>query len=290
MNRSERPRPRDGFLRPRDGDALRAELRQVMKSSGISVVFGGEVTEGNTLCLSVLHGTRTRGLDGLIIPSRSGLGGRVMDQRQPAAVSDYRSSQYITHDYDGPVLGEGLHSILAVPVVVAGTSRAVMYAAVRERGPIGDRVADTMVRASKRLSQEIAVRDEVDRRVGLLDARPLDSTSAAATEMLREVHADVRTLAAGAADEVLATKLARLSDRIARALRPPGGVDAVALTARELDVLAQVALGCTNAQAAVRLSLKPETVKSYLRSAMTKTGARTRHEAVVMARKSGLLP
>jgi len=38
------------------------------------------------------------------------------------------------------------------------------------------------------------------------------------------------------------------------------------------------------------LSLRPETVKSYLRTVMTKTGTRTRHEAVVAARKLGLLP
>jgi len=63
-----------------------------------------------------------------------------------------------------------------------------------------------------------------------------------------------------------------------------------ALAPRELDVLAQVALGCTNSETAQRLSLRPETVKSYLRSAMTKLGARTRHEAVVRARRLGFLP
>ncbi len=59
---------------------------------------------------------------------------------------------------------------------------------------------------------------------------------------------------------------------------------------RELDVLAQVALGCSNAEAGRRLSLLPETVKSYLRSAMRKLGASTRFEAVVAARRQGLLP
>jgi DNA-binding CsgD family transcriptional regulator len=64
----------------------------------------------------------------------------------------------------------------------------------------------------------------------------------------------------------------------------------VTLSPRELDVLAQIALGCTNAEAAQRLSLSPETVKSYLRSATAKLGARTRHEAVSKARRSRLLP
>ena len=62
------------------------------------------------------------------------------------------------------------------------------------------------------------------------------------------------------------------------------------LSPRELDVLAQVALGCTNSEAAQRLSLKPETVKSYLRSAAAKLGAHTRHESVSKARRAGLIP
>jgi DNA-binding CsgD family transcriptional regulator len=36
--------------------------------------------------------------------------------------------------------------------------------------------------------------------------------------------------------------------------------------------------------------LKTETVKSYLRSAMAKLGARNRHEAASKARRSRLLP
>jgi DNA-binding CsgD family transcriptional regulator len=64
----------------------------------------------------------------------------------------------------------------------------------------------------------------------------------------------------------------------------------VHLSAREVDVLAQAALGCSNREIATRLSLRPETVKSYLGSAMTKLDAHTRLEAVVHARRLGLLP
>jgi DNA-binding CsgD family transcriptional regulator len=63
-----------------------------------------------------------------------------------------------------------------------------------------------------------------------------------------------------------------------------------ALTPREVDVLSYVAIGCTNAEAAGRLGLLPETVKSYLRSAMRKLDAHTRLEAVASARRAGLLP
>jgi len=49
------------------------------------------------------------------------------------------------------------------------------------------------------------------------------------------------------------------------------------------------ALGATNAQIAQTLSLREVTVKSYLRAAMAKLDASTRHAAVAKARRAGLL-
>jgi DNA-binding CsgD family transcriptional regulator len=84
-------------------------------------------------------------------------------------------------------------------------------------------------------------------------------------------------------------QLGALADLLARALSGDAP-ESSPLSAREVDVLAQIALGCTNAEAAQRLSLKPETVKSYLRSASAKLGTRSRHEAVSKARRSRLIP
>jgi DNA-binding CsgD family transcriptional regulator len=89
-------------------------------------------------------------------------------------------------------------------------------------------------------------------------------------------------------DRIYVTLVARYPRKRVFADRAAGLT--AALSARELDVLAQVALGCTNAEAAKRLSLKPETVKSYLRSATAKLAAHTRHEAVAKARRARLLP
>ena len=283
------------LLRPRDGDALRAELRQVAATSGVPVVFGGEVSS-NTLYLSEFHGTRTRGLDGLAIAPRSGLGGRVMEQRRPAAVSDYGSSLSITHHFDRPVLGEGLKSILAVPVVVAGAARLVMYAAVRERGPLGDRVTDLMTSAARRLGQEIAVRDEVDRRVRLLETTGsmLDS-DASRTAELRSVHEELADLARSVDDGIIRRRLDAVAARVAASLgqETHHGTRAEemspSLTPREIDVISQVALGCTNIEVGRRLSIGAETVKSYLRSVMRKTESHTRYEAVMTCRRLGLL-
>ena len=61
------------------------------------------------------------------------------------------------------------------------------------------------------------------------------------------------------------------------------------LTPREIDVISQVALGCTNIEVGRRLSIGAETVKSYLRSVMRKTESHTRYEAVMTCRRLGLL-
>ncbi|MBJ8343259.1 LuxR C-terminal-related transcriptional regulator [Antrihabitans sp. YC2-6] len=255
------------------------------------VLFGGEVQNGH-LQLTEFVGTWTSGLNGLVIPPRSGLGGRVMDQLRAASVADYANSSSITHHYDGPVLGERIRSVLAVPVVVDGKARAVLYTADRGTTPIGDRTADHVIGACRRLATEIAIRDEVDRRLRMVDAAATErAVDGVQTEELRGIHAELRGIAQGVDDAGLQRRLRAVSERLARSIAgdvAPGG--AVALSPRELDVLSQVALGCTNQQAAQRLSVGPETVKSYLRSAMAKLDVRSRNEAVVVARRLGLLP
>ncbi|MEU8894789.1 LuxR C-terminal-related transcriptional regulator [Nocardia sp. NPDC048505] len=279
-------------LRPSDDDALRAELRRIVRELAAPVVFGGVVRAGAMLTLSEFIGTRTRGLHGLLVAPASGLGGRVVALGRPAGVADYAKARSISHDYDRMVVGEGIRSVVAVPVVVGGQARAVLYAAGRAE-PVGDRATAVLAGAATRLATEFTIRDEVDRRVRMARAATVAAAvpDAGRTEEIRGIHAELRGLAGAIEDPALRRSLAGLSERLAAVTR---GVTAepaaVALSPRELDVLAQVALGCSNIQAAERLSLGTETVKSYLRSAMRKLGAGSRHEAVVCARRLRLLP
>ncbi|MGQ4614697.1 LuxR C-terminal-related transcriptional regulator [Nocardia sp. R7R-8] len=278
------------LLRPRDSDALRAEIRWVAGTAGVPVAFGGEV-HADALLLSEFVGTLTNGLRGLAVVRASGLGGQVMDSGRPAVVSDYRRASSITHDYDGPVAGEGIRSVLAVPVVVDQRSRAVLYAATRGGSPLGDRTADLVVQAGRRLATEIAVRDEVDRRLRMLEVSAPSATAAPAiTEELRDIHAELRGMARSAQDDRLRGRLHAVCERLTRVMTGEPRPDRPRLSRRELDVLSQIALGCTNQEAAQRLSLGQETVKSYLRNAMVKLDAHSRQEAVVAARRHGLLP
>ena len=61
------------------------------------------------------------------------------------------------------------------------------------------------------------------------------------------------------------------------------------LTTREREVLAHVARGQTNAEIAESLVVSLETVKSHLRSLLTKSGTRHRTELVVRSYEAGLL-
>ncbi|SDN28472.1 response regulator transcription factor [Actinacidiphila guanduensis] len=61
------------------------------------------------------------------------------------------------------------------------------------------------------------------------------------------------------------------------------------LTARERDVLNAAADGSVNAEIARRLLLSEGTVRNYLSTAIQKTGARNRAEAVRIAREKGWL-
>ncbi|GAF46508.1 putative LuxR family transcriptional regulator [Rhodococcus wratislaviensis NBRC 100605] len=245
--------------------------------------------------MSEFIGTRTTGVKGLSIPPHSGLGGRAVAHRRPVSVDDYRRSATIIHHYDRPLLTEGLHSVLAVPVVVGRKARAVLYAASRESAPIGDRTANLVVAASRRLGTEIVVRDEVDRRLQMLATIESAGADGATTEELRDIHADLRAVAHNVTDTTVRSRLHELSERIA-ALHRPSNVNAtrldrgVRLASRKIDVLSRVALGCTNSKIAQRRSMGTETVKSYLRAAMNKLEARSRQEAVVTARKLRLLP
>ncbi|WP_037582397.1 response regulator [Phaeacidiphilus oryzae] len=74
-----------------------------------------------------------------------------------------------------------------------------------------------------------------------------------------------------------------------RAPQRPAAAEASALTARELDVVREVARGLTNAEIAGRLAISATTVKAHLTSAQRKIGLRNRTEAAVWAWESRIV-
>ena len=110
-----------------------------------------------------------------------------------------------------------------------------------------------------------------------------------------------RALEAGASGFVVkdtpARELADAVRRVHQGLRvvdPDLALESLAagatpLTARERDVLLAARKGGTAAELARQLSLSEGTVRNYLSSAMSKTRARTRAEAVRLAEENGWL-
>ncbi|GGX31343.1 helix-turn-helix transcriptional regulator [Streptomyces lomondensis] len=267
-----------------DAVEIRNALLRLRRATRLPVAFGGLMEAGQQMRISELSGTATHGLRSLVVTSGTGLGGKAVALARPCVVTDYSASRQISHEYDAPVAMEGLRSVLAVPVVVRHRVRGVLYGALRTAQPLGGRTLDAAVEAARDVERALAVRDE---------ARTLAAGAGAGAgwEQVREAHAALRALAPRIADPLLRAELLQ-----ACALLTADGGDAVPsgdrarLAPREVDVLACVAAGATNAVAAERLGVTPETVKGYLRSAMRKLRARTRGEAVVAARRAGWLP
>lgn len=269
---------------------MRGALVRLRRATGLPVAFGGLVEQGRAqMRISELSGTATPALSALAVTSGNGLGGKAVALARPCAVTNYSTSRQISHEYDVAVATEGLCSVLAVPVVVRRRVRGVLYGALRTAQPLGDRTLGAAVAAARDVEQALLARDEA-RGLLAVAQRPGPALGGPAWEEVREAHGALRALAPRILDPALRAELLDACGRLAGAASSDTRAAGVGLAPREVDVLACVAAGATNGAAAERLGLRPETVKGYLRSAMRKLGAHTRLEAVVAARRAGLLP
>lgn len=286
--------------RPNDHELVRRMTRQLRRAADLPVVFSGV---GNSRMVSIDEsvGLQTRAIKGLRIISGEGLGGVAMRDRRPVAVSDYEGNEQITDCYSDAVRQEGINAVMAVPVVVSDEVRMVLYGATRKAGTIGDVVRRKALDLARATADELRIRDEVDRRMSMLETAPAqmrpNDLAGVDRENLRVLYADLRSMAAGSVDDSMREKLlgasARLAEvvglQVAKENALEEAVDVPQLTARELDVVSQIALGCTNAEAANRLGLSTETVKAYLRNVGIKLGVSGRHAIVSRARACGLI-
>ena len=277
--------------RRRDLASIRRAIAALRESTGIPVTIGGAVGEGHTLVLSESLGMRTSAMKDLTVHYGAGVGGRVMATRKPLGVADYQRAGVITHEYDLPVLSEGLRSMAAIPVVVGREVRAVLYAGVHSSVRFGEKVLSQMQLTARDLEQEIAVNDALAARGEAPMSRTTGRTGGwddvLANERMRDTHARLRMLASRTGDAEVRAEIERICSEM---VAPPPEVPTARLSRRELDVLACVAQGKTNIETAAEMGIGAETVKSYLRSVMRKLDAHTRFEAVNAARRMGVLP
>jgi DNA-binding CsgD family transcriptional regulator len=255
---------------------------RIRQQLGVTVAFAGTVLPSTAVLLNNFAGASTGALPGVALRYNQGLGGRAIALRRPVAVDDYCASKEITHHYDLVIRREGLRSMAAAPVVIDRKPVAVLYAAFRTDEVVGDRLQSGLNDEARSLEQELLSLDAIRK-----PDRPCEEIS----RMEGRVHAafrELRVLSRTVADPELQQRLREIAGALAAREVPPRLP--TALTAREVDVLALAGAGLPNRSIASRLGLTVNTVKGYMKSAMCKLHASTRLEAVVAARRVGLLP
>ncbi|HWD01394.1 MAG TPA: LuxR C-terminal-related transcriptional regulator [Amycolatopsis sp.] len=252
-------------------------LRALQRATGLPVAMGGPVSAGSsTLVIDQLRGTTTRSLQHLHVDTGAGLGGKAVALGRPSTVVDYLSAQGITHKYDRAVAPEQLRAMLALPVRVGASTRAVLYAATRDSIAFGDRVLRAAGSVAARLERDIEVEEQVRRRLAAPPpAPPADQP---------ELHAELLAIAGSMHDDEARARLLAVCERL-----KPAETPGITLSPREVDVLRLVSEGCSNAEISDRLGLLPNTVKTYLKHAMRKLDVSNRIQAVNRARAAGLL-
>lgn len=275
-----------------DDDLLHAAVTELASSGHFPIAFGGYAHRG-AVTVTSLVGNRGSSLEGLRVETDRGLGGRAMSEGRPRVTTDYGASPHITHDYDEAVLGEGIRSLFAVPIIVDRATRGIIYGGVHDDVGVGGVLAAPAIRVAQDLARELAVRAEVERR--LLTLRDESDAergrlSAAQLAALREGVAELRGIAASVPDDpALRARLVAVEQRLSSLGAPTSSGPTITLAPRERDVLGYVSIGWSNTQIARELGLAESTVKAYLGSAMEKLGARTRYQAVQLARAAGVL-
>lgn len=274
-----------------DATLVSHAVAELARRTHFPLAFGG-LEHNGSVHVTTIVGARTRSIEGLVVRAERGLGGRALVERRPRMTLDYRTARSITHDYDRAILGEGIATLFAVPVLVRGHARGVLYCGSWAQAPVGDLEARPAFDVAGELGTELRVREEVDRRLSTMPAGE-NGLSVGVREEIRESYAQLRSIAATVGDDDVRRRLEELESRLAALTgdAPRSGEDAdIHLSRREIDVLAGAAVGSTNGEIAASLRLRETTVKSYLASAMAKLDASTRHAAVARARRAGLLP
>ena len=250
-------------------------LTKIVDVSGMDIAFGARgVPDGRRMVIGRVRGARTTALQDLVVHSGTGLGGKALVLRRPVTVTDYVLARGISHQYDEPVSLEGIHSIAAVPLLVAGRVIGVFYAALRQRLGIGERVQRVVMNIAHETEQRLtSVLPTTEPPAPLdVDAR------------LSSIRAELDSIIDRVGDPRIRAELASIRKRLGEPAADPG---LPALSGRELETLRHAASGLANAQIAERMGLAAGTVKAYLGSVLRKLGCHNRMAAVNMARALG---
>ncbi len=260
-------------LHERAQDVLDDAAATARRVIGVPSAFAAVAQPGGGYPMAVRHGLAEPGWARVDVRPGRGLGGRVLQERQPVVARDYLEDSTITADYRDVVGAEGLRGIGCVPVAGAdGDLAALLYVGDRHVGAPGSRVVDELRRIADMATVGLCV---VARTTEL--RRPLDAIAAIA-----------RRARLAAEPRAVDALLGEIADVAAGADEGTAPACPVRLTGRERDVLELLAAGASNRQIAERLVLAESTVKGYVRALLEKLDAGSRLELVAQARRWGL--
>ena len=179
-----------------DDDAIRASLTSLKTATGIPVAMYGTLLADNRLQITQWIGLRTPALQNLVIEPNHGVGGRVVSTRRAVGVSDYTRANVISHEHDAVIQDEGLHSVVAVPVIVQREIRGVLYVGVHSPVRLGDKVIEEVTMTARTLEQDLAVNSALRRVEGGKGAAKAGRVmNGAEWEQIRATHSKLRMLA-----------------------------------------------------------------------------------------------
>lgn len=205
-------------------------LRSLRTSCLLDVAFVGRVDDHRaTFVLDQFDGARTANLRNLVCPTSNGVGGKCITLGRPVSVADYTAARGISHEFDRQVAGEGLRAMFAIPVAGPTGVREIVYGALRRPLSFGERLIDRALGI---------VDGAVKANRACRDPRP-DHIGVA----IREVHAELVSIAKDVADPTVRQRLRDLTERLVYLQGGKTHQPNVKLTQRELDVLAEVAMG-----------------------------------------------
>jgi DNA-binding CsgD family transcriptional regulator len=138
------------------------------------------------------------------------------------------------------------------------------------------------------LSGEVVRAATLWRELGCPYEAALALADAEDADALRQAHEELRALGAGPAAALVERRLQQRGERSVRGPRRATRENPAGLTSRELEVLALLAEGLTNAGIAERLVLSPRTVDHHVSTILRKLAVRTRAQASVEAVRLGL--
>jgi DNA-binding CsgD family transcriptional regulator/putative methionine-R-sulfoxide reductase with GAF domain len=225
---------------------------EMTRKHGFDTAWFGERVEDDALVVGYRSGAVSDLSDNTLLRPGHGLGGLVFASSKIQSVDHYTAAANITHHYDERIEAESLRRVIGAPVWAEGECVGVIMGGSRAGATFGSTAGEMIEAVAKRMSDALVA------------------------ALLRE-----RLAALEAAVKQTALQLRELESRTGSTL---GGI-----RCRERDVLNRVALGHTNREIAEGMQLSECTVKSYLRNAMQRLGARNRTEAIAFARNAGLI-